>query len=165
MAISKGMTVEFEFKGTTYIGTVARGGAKPTVIFLENGKCCEVSGSAKFFVPTTKTIELDSSKAMSKFEITGLKEFKTWGDHVGMNAKIRKNGKIIGEVSDDGCGASYNYHFNSKQDREDFEASVKTWLSDHKSTNKFHTTDSYIFWATCKKQFLVSAKDYINGKA
>jgi len=162
MAISKGMTVEFTIKGETKLGTVARGGAKPTVRYLKDGQCYECKGSAKFFIPTTKKIELDSSKAMDAFEITGLREFKTWADHVGMECKIRKNGKIIGSVNDDGCGASYNYDFKSADDRKVFETAVAQWLKDHNSEKEYADVDTYVYWATIEKQLLVPAADYMS---
>lgn len=147
--MKKGQWVTFKTKNGKEVGIVTKGGNDIISVAYgcKGGSYMKVESLARHFTPTDAPV-LDKTGIMDAYE---LKAFKDAGGEETMRfeAKLYKNGKLIGIASNDGCGGCNRYYHTGKgtpQDIAEFINNSKQWAIAHGEENPFEADSSWIYW-------------------
>ena len=158
--MKKGTSVKFTFQNEDHTGIVLKGGKKVTVAFGHKGNSYRTVSAVPQLFKEIPTINLDESGIVDAYSLKGYKE--AGGEEtIRFEAKLCKNGKVIGIVSNNGCGGCNDYHHTNNatwKDIEEFNEAVKQWAIHYGDTEPFEPESNWIDWITCGNPSGQSAK-------
>ena len=156
----KGDRVEFKRKGVMEYGTVSKGGSNNIAVILDGGEM-NVNGHVSFFELSNKPVAMDKPSFIDKWGIKSYTLQKGHDDSTCFFTKITLNGKVVGEVLNDGWGGSSMYRFENRELEKQLHNDTKKWFQDNHCPDIIEATDSWIEWVVNKKPYGVLADEFI----
>jgi len=164
----KGDRVEWQSKGETKYGVVAKGGSRRIRVVLDGGDYA-VSGPAGAFRLSDQPLpNADEPNPMSRYTITGRKDIDGHGDSATFVAVIRFCGKAVISVMNDGWGGPNDYrtlrkdaHHSQSEEMQDFSAKCRQWAIAADYEDAFEVEDAWVDWECFHRPYGVTAKAYL----